>query len=317
MDISVVICTYNRCENLRQTLSMLCELEIPPDVTWELLVVDNNSTDGTRHVCESFVPKLPLRYLFEPRQGVNCARNRGVAAATTPLVLFTDDDVNVDKHWLAALWDAAKRHTEASYFGGRIFPLWEKTPPAWLIEHSKTMLKPIAVYLDLGDEEKILADPRPLLWSGNLAFRKSVFGDSCKFREDVGRIGNEEVRAGETELMSRLLKQGHRRVYVPSAIIHHRNPPSRGTERYLFAHYKGSGITAMRVHPETTASTWFGAPRYYWWKLARNGSKYVISRWTRRSKVWLRALIEMARAWGMITELRRVHSNVSHYRSRS
>jgi len=308
MDVSVIICTYNRYRSLRQTLFSFCDLELPAHVTWELLVVDNNSTDDTRRVCESFIPKLPIRFLFEPRQGVNCAKNRGIAAATAPLMLLTDDDVNVDRHWLAALWDAAQRHPNISFFGGRIYPLWERTPPTWLAEHSKTMLRPIAVHLDLGSEERVLTEPHPVLWGANLAFRKSVF-DSYRFREDVGRIGQNEVRGGETELIARLLREGHRRAYVPKAIVHHRNPPHRATERYLFAHYRGSGITEVRVNRFPAAHPWFGAPPYCWSKLLRNGLKYAAARWTRPSNIWLPALIETARAWGMITELRRVDSS--------
>ena len=102
MDISVIICSYNREDSLRKTLTRLCDLEIPPHLSWELLLVDNNSTDGTRQVCESFIPKLPVRYLFEPLQGVNRARNRAVAEAAGQLLLFTDDDVNMDRNWIAA-----------------------------------------------------------------------------------------------------------------------------------------------------------------------------------------------------------------------
>ena len=307
MDVSVIICTYNRRDSLRQTLSLLCGLEVPAHLSWEVLVVDNNSTDDTPQVCESFIQKLPLRYVFEPRQGVNHARNRGVAEAMAPLVLFADDDVNVDKNWLASVWDAAERHPGVSIFSGRIFPLWESTPPAWLTKNSKSILRPVAVHLDLGDEERILADFCANSWGANLAFRKSVFSDSCRFREGIGRKGQDEVRGGETELIQRLLKDGHRRLYVAKAIVHHRNPSSHATERYVFAYYKGSGMTEIRLGGTPTSQhIWFGAPRYYWWKLIRNGFKYAVARWTMPSKFWLPALIEMSRSWGAITEIHRI-----------
>ena len=86
MNVSVILCTYNRCETLRKTLQTFGDLEIPKGVTWELLVVDNSSGDATRQVCESFAGRLPRRYLFESRQGQSCAWNGGIHEAAAPLI---------------------------------------------------------------------------------------------------------------------------------------------------------------------------------------------------------------------------------------
>jgi hypothetical protein len=163
----------------------------------------------------------------------------------------------------------------------------------------------VAVYLDFGDEDKLLTEPGPILWSGNIAFRRLVFTESCKFREDVGRNTQDHVRGGETEFTQRLLDQGHQRLYVAGAMVHHRTPADRGTDRYVFAHYKGSGMTEVRINgPPFSKHMVFGVPRLYWWKLARHSTKYAATRWTRPSKVWLPALIEAGRSWGVITEMR-------------
>jgi glucosyl-dolichyl phosphate glucuronosyltransferase len=318
MNASVIVCTYNRCDSLRRTLRTLCHLEIPVGVTWELMVVDNNSRDATRAVSESFARQLPLRYIFEPRQGVNRARNHGLAEATGQIVMYTDDDVDVDRQWLASLWDAATRHPEISIFGGRIFPLWEQTPPVWLVENSESILRTLVAHFDLGNQEKVLTDACAAPWGTNMAFRRSVFAGRFRFREDLGRKGRNHVRAGETDLIQRLVKAGHKRLYVPGAIVYHRNPPDCGTERFVFAYYMGAGMTEMRLNGAPAAARlWAGAPRYFWLRLMQRSVQYAAFRWTAPSHTWLRAEIDAARNWGRITESRRLREQSSRARHRS
>src|SRR5947209_8654862 len=120
MDVSVIICTYNRCESLRATLDGFCKLKGTADIAWELLVIDNNSKDQTREVCQTFSKQLPIRYIVETVQGQSAARNRGIVEATGSLLLFTDDDVDLDPEWISNYWNATARHPDVSIFGGRI-----------------------------------------------------------------------------------------------------------------------------------------------------------------------------------------------------
>src|SRR5204862_6920845 len=117
VSVSVVICTWNRAGLLDQTLARMRELHVPAGLAWELLVVNNNCTDDTDAVVARHAPHLPLRVVHEPKQGHSNARNRGVAEARGELVLWTDDDVQVDPGWLAALADGAARHPGAAGFG--------------------------------------------------------------------------------------------------------------------------------------------------------------------------------------------------------
>ncbi len=102
MHISVVICTWNRADELRTTLDSLTQLVIPPGCTWELIVVNNGCTDETNAVIAEFEARLPIRSLFEGELGLSRARNRRAAAAQGDLILFTDDDVTVEAGWLEA-----------------------------------------------------------------------------------------------------------------------------------------------------------------------------------------------------------------------
>lgn len=309
MDVSVIICTYNRCESLRQTLRSICELEIPDGVTWELLVVDNNSHDATRHVSESFAGRLPLRYLFEPRQGASHARNRAIPNAAAPLLFFSDDDVTLDRHWFVNLWQATKQHPEIGIFAGRIIGVWEDASPSWLKNNAKSMLRLVSAHLDLGDAEQFIDKIDKGPWGANMALRKSLLGDQFRFSVQFGRIGKESVhvRAGETEMIQRLFQVGHKGLYVGKAIVYHRNPISHATERYVFSYFRGAGKTEIRLAgTPPSGKLWLGAPRYFWLKVAKHALQYTIFRWTRPPEVWLRAEIEWGKNWGRLLESRRV-----------
>src|SRR5262249_35696322 len=100
--ISVIIPTYNRSEILRRALESLQTVEVPSDLKWELIIADNNSTDDTRSCIQEFEKpgRLPIRYVFEKKQGANFARNAGIQVAKGKTLLFTDDDVTFDPRWL-------------------------------------------------------------------------------------------------------------------------------------------------------------------------------------------------------------------------
>jgi glycosyltransferase involved in cell wall biosynthesis len=132
MLLSVVICTWNRAQSLRVALSSLTRLVDPAGANWEVVVVDNNSTDDTRAAVEEHRDALPVRYVFEPRQGLSHARNRAVQEAGGDLIIFTDDDVRVDPRWLAEYASAAQQYPEAAFFGGTIDLRFPGTPPRWL-----------------------------------------------------------------------------------------------------------------------------------------------------------------------------------------
>jgi glycosyltransferase involved in cell wall biosynthesis len=305
MDISVIICTYNRCESLRQTLETCCTLQIPTGVTWELLVVDNSSTDRTKDVCHEFAGKLPLRYVFEAQQGKSYALNQSVVAANGDLLLFTDDDVDLDKMWIADTWAAACRHPDAGFFGGKVIPRWQSPPPRWLADHSPQLLGGVSVHYDQGPSERYLVSDSEVFMGANFAIRREIFGNGSRFREDLGPNGRDQVRGEESQLLTQLLHDGCKGVYVPEAIVHHRNPRKRMTERYVREWFIGYGMSEVRCGECRLGHSWFGAPRHAWKTVVLNGVKFLATRWTGVSAVWLPAEIKMAIAWGVITEFRR------------
>jgi len=279
------------------------ELAVPGDVRWELIVVDNNSSDSTRQVCESLQGTLPIRYLFEPNQGKSRALNRSLTATAAPLLAFTDDDVDVDAHWLAEIVAAARRNPDAGFFHGRIFARWECPPPAWLAEHATTSLSPVAVHFDRGDRERVLTEKDKPFFGANLTFRRDVFANGLRFREDLGR-GNGPVPGEEEDVIEKIMAKGGKGVYVPGALVHHRNPPGRMTESYMRQWCKGAGMKEVRVDNAELRHLWFGAPRWYWKQLVLSAFKCGATRWTRPASVWLPAEMKMAMTWGAIVECR-------------
>src|SRR5215470_9269024 len=133
MEISVVLATYNRAASLRAALNSFSKLVIPADLDWELLVVDNNSTDRTRTVIEEFQRDsgLQVAYLFEGQQGRSFALNAGIKRAKGGVIAFTDDDISLHPQWLANLHDVFVE-TRCSAAAGRVIPVWNHPKPDWL-----------------------------------------------------------------------------------------------------------------------------------------------------------------------------------------
>lgn len=327
MDVAVIICTYNRAEQLRRTLEGFRGVSAvrgpQSEVSWELIVVDNNSTDATKAVCAEFESRLPLRYRFEGRPGKSRALNRAIAEVCGPkaedsrlqtadcglppdLLIFTDDDVDVSPDWLTAYVDAAARHPEADFFGGKVIPRWETPPPRWLAEHFASLLHGVTVSVDKGPAERPARVEEGLFFGANLALRPTVFAKGFRFPEEIGPTRGEPVRGEDTEMQKQLLAKGHHGVYVPAAVVYHRNPPERMTESYVRQWFKGQGMKRARLSPPEMTGTpvWFGAPRHLWRKLLTHAVRYGATRWLRPARVWLPAEIEMARTWGVIEECR-------------
>src|SRR5579859_41930 len=133
MNITVILCTYNRSQSLADTLESLVRSEMPESVDWEVLVLDNNSKDDTRAVVESFCNRYPqrFRYLSEPQPGKSHALNSGIRAARGHILAFTDDDVLVEPTWLREL-TANLLNGEWAGSSGRTLPEPGFLVPGWL-----------------------------------------------------------------------------------------------------------------------------------------------------------------------------------------
>jgi GT2 family glycosyltransferase len=243
--ISVIVCTYNRSAPLRVTLDSLRSLHVPPGLVWELVIVDNNSSDDTEQVVREFQRTAPfdVRYVFESEQGHSHARNRGVQESKGHVLAFTDDDVTVDARWLHELRQAYDRF-DCLGIGGRIVPLWTCSKPAWFQESGPYALMKVIVSFDHGDQAFLLNTPP---FGANMSFRREAFVRYGLFRTDLGRIGTRLRGAEDTEFGTRLLRNNERLIYSPGVIVYHPVERERVTPSYFQRWYFQYGRASART----------------------------------------------------------------------
>jgi glycosyltransferase involved in cell wall biosynthesis len=291
MDITVILCTYNRCQSLAIALESVTASQLPDSISWEVLVVDNNSKDDTRKVVEELAGKYPsrFRYLFEPQQGKSYALNAGIREARGNILAFMDDDVIVDLKWLQNLTGIFQERGWAGA-GGRILPERAFTPPAWLSLEGKYALAPLALF-DLGPQTGELLEA-PI--GTNMAFRKEVFEKVGGFRTDLGPLPGSEARSEDMEFGYRVLSAGLRLWYEPSAIVHHSLPAHRLQKEYFLAWWHDKAQADLRAFglPEGTQLQIAGVPLSAFRRLARWTLQWVTTispahRFSCKLKVWM------------------------------
>jgi len=231
-EISVVITTYNRADLLPAALAGILAQETG-GLRYELIVVDNNSTDNTREVVENFIAQghSVLRYVFEPRQGVSQGRNAGVAAARANIIAFTDDDVVPAPGWIAQIKHSFAEHKDVDFLGGKILPEWQTPPPRWL---TTDHWWPLAL-LDRGDEPFYVNAANPLcLPTANAAFRVEAL-------TNIGPFSEEFSTREDHELLLRLCQAGYQGLYEPKLVVMAKVQPERMCKSYHRQWNKSTG----------------------------------------------------------------------------
>ncbi|MGH7720099.1 MAG: glycosyltransferase [Gemmatimonadaceae bacterium] len=301
MRLTVAICTWNRSDLLRQTLDQMTHLVIPAGVEWELLVVNNNCTDGTDSVLASLADRLPLRRVFEPTPGKSYALNLAVAEATGQYILWTDDDVLVSERWLAAYHEAFKRWPDASFFGGPIRPWFVGKPPRWL-ERALPHVETAYAIRDLGPEP-FQMDRWRNPFGANMAVKRA---DQLRHLYDP-RLGPKQAQYAtgeEAAMVFGMLEQGLSGWWVPGAVVRHYLPTHRQSTTYLRKYFTGHGNYMGREElpkelPEKFPQL-FGKPRYLWRQYLESEAKYRLLRYVAPPEVWVKHLIESSLARGQL-----------------
>lgn len=260
MKVTVILCTYNRCQSLMKALESVAVSILPASIEWEVLVVDNNSSDLTKPQVEHFCLRYPgrFRYLFEKQAGKSFALNAGIREARGDILAFMDDDVTVDPLWLQNL-SAPLAESHWAGAGGRIRPEQAFSPPDWMLLEGNHSLGPaLAAVFDLGDEPEELSRPP---YGTNMAFRKSMFEKYGGFRTDMGPRPGSEARGEDTEFGRRLLAAGERLYYAPSAVVYHAVPKNRLGKEFFLDYWFAYGRTQIRERGRRPGK--WGIPRYY------------------------------------------------------
>lgn len=276
-DISLLVCTYNRREDLRELLMTAVAQETGGAFAYEIIVVDNNSSDDTRRIVEEFIAggHRNIRYLFEGRQGKSHALNTGLSAARGWIYTICDDDFILPENWLKDIFEAFRVHTEVSFVSGKVLPLWQSAAPAWLTQKHWS---PIAM-ADYG-EESFYADADNqiclLACSFRLADVKAVGGYHSELGVSKGKIGGTE----DAEILQRLWKSGRKGIYLPHIAFYHKVTQDRLTKGYHRRWHTGHGrfYALMREEEfERSSARLFDVPAHLYKQAMRDALSCLVN----------------------------------------
>lgn len=273
MKLSVIIPTYNRADTIGITIDSLIANQLPPS-EYEIVVVDNRSTDGTAAIVREAQARssVPIRYLYEERAGVHYARNRGALEARGELLYFTDDDMVATPAMLEQLMRVFEIDPRIASVSGRVLPRWQVDPPAWVLEHCQNTL----LSLHLRTEDLIVAD-YDMSFSCHQMVRKAALLECGGFNPE--NTGGTWVGDGETGLGIKFKARGYRFGFVGGSVIYHMIPATRMTQSYL--------------HRRMTNQ---GAADVYSWYRERRPTDAQLSRSQLGSMK--RAAVDLVRSWG-------------------
>lgn len=299
--VSVAICTYNRADLLEGTLERLFVQTVPDSIQWELIVVDNASTDHTAAVLERARAKFPVRTFLETKRGLSHARNRAATEARGDWVLFTDDDVRVAPTWVQSFAEAVERHADALVAGGPIVPWFPVDPDPALLSAFPELERGFCG-IDHGKAEGPLERKREV-YGANFAVRRSVFSDM----QFDPALGVPHGLGEETDLIERVRQRGGNVLWIPTIPVEHYVDPARMSLDYLRKYRAGQGATFVRRFGLPPHATLFGYPR---WLVRQWGLSYLRALgWSlvgRQAKA-LAETRERCYYQGMLTEARRLN----------
>ncbi|OIP11286.1 MAG: hypothetical protein AUK49_01335 [Betaproteobacteria bacterium CG2_30_68_42] len=286
MDFSVIICTYNRAGNLPRCLDALVRQEEVAGIAWEVLVVDNNSNDGTAEVVAELARTLPveIRCVREPQQGLNHARNTGIRHSRGRFFAYVDDDILVSPRWLGSIHRNFLAN-DADAVGGRIHLDPAIVLPAWI--RPDTDMIGFLGYQDYGDEPFRLDGIRRYPYGGNMSFDRRVVERIGYFNPKVGRKGagqkrSELFKGAETDYMHRLAAAGDARIfYEPDAIVYHQVMPFQLRKKYFRTIHYNAGYQRAFYDDTRHPHEVFGIPRHMYPMLAQALRRYVWQALTR------------------------------------
>jgi glycosyltransferase involved in cell wall biosynthesis len=285
MDYSVIICTYNRSSNLPECLGRLAEQRGVENLEWEVVVVDNNSTDDTRDTVMRLASDLPvnIRYMFEKEQGLNYARNTGIRESKGNCFGYIDDDILVKSDWLAAINESFHEHA-ADSVGGRIHLEPSLVLPGWI----KPEMYGFLGYQDLGEESFEMDGKTHYPFGGNMWFNRRVVEKIGYFNPQLGRKGSgskrsELFKGAETDYCNRLAKAGGHIFYQPKAIVYHQILPFQLTKKYFRTIHSNAGYQHAFFDNKHYSRTFQGVPMFIFAQTMRAISRYLIQLVTKGS----------------------------------
>jgi glycosyltransferase involved in cell wall biosynthesis len=312
MDFTVIICTYNRSGNLPDCVKYLSQQQDTERLDWEVLIVDNNSSDDTRQVAEQLAKdsSIKLRYIFEPQQGLNFARNRGIEESDSRYFCFVDDDIKVRPDWLAALYQALD-FQDADTVGGRIHLDPDIQLPPWVTGEVRGFLG----YQDYGEEPFWMDGKSQYPYGGNMSFNRRVVARIGMFNPRLGRKGEgrkrgELFKGAETDYFHRLAAPGNARIYYePRAIVYHQVLPHQLERKYFLTIHYNAGLQKAYYDATPYRRRVLGIPLFLFPQCGRAMVKYLGQLLTRGPNRAFRQLMTVAHFLGTMAGYRKASKN--------
>ena len=237
--ISAVVCTHNRADYLNKAIPSLLRQQMSWD-RYEIIIVDNASTDLTKQVVTKFSQAAHLRYIYEPRLGLSFARNTAWQNARGKFVAYLDDDAIAYPDWLDKTIEAFETMPHSGCVGGKIEPLWEATRPNWL---SNELVAGLAI-VDWSNTPHYLQDLNTeWLVGANLAFPVEVLKKIGGFVEGLDRTGNNLLSSGDTFIEKQIAQAGYGCLYYPAMRVQHHIQKSRLDQHWFLRRYYWQGIS--------------------------------------------------------------------------
>jgi len=253
--ISVILATHNGADTIERTLAAMAEMEVP-DGGWDLLLVNNASTDDTESCVRAWVDRLPLEYMTEPKLGKSNALNLGLAHAKGDLIVMTDDDVLPDRDWLVQWGRVAREFPQCTVFSGAIIPEFGSLRPPAIIPTDEYGI----LY---GATHNSPEGPMAPSWmtglfdapGANIAIRKSVRDEGHRFDTSLS-VGSLGVMGEDTEFVNRVAKAGHRIAFSPKICLRHIIHPHQITWPWIYRRFvRGARCTFMLLDVRRDAAT--------------------------------------------------------------
>jgi glycosyltransferase involved in cell wall biosynthesis len=222
IQIAAIICTHNREQYLGAAIDSLLEQDLED---YQVIVVDNASSDRTSAVVESRLPNPRLQYLYEPTLGLSVARNTGARSTKAPIVAYLDDDAIASRQWLRVLVEAYQSNPQLAIAGGKVSLILPegRDLPDWI---SPSLAGALGLY-DLGDEVVDIQEPGLTPRGLNYSIRRSFLEQIGGFDLNLGRVGQKLLSNEELYLTELALKQGWQVAYLPEAKVAHNVQPER------------------------------------------------------------------------------------------
>jgi len=238
--VSFIICTYNREKYIYRSLESIA-LQQADKNDFELVAVNNNSTDSTDSLCKKIAenyPELHYTYVIETEQGLSAARNRGMKEAKGAIFVFIDDDAFANKDFAQNIISFYNSNSNVMATGGKTIPQFEEEKPIWMSH----FLLPLVAAVDMGENPKPF--PRKSFPIGaNMAFRRKIMEEVGYFDVNLGRKGKNLQGGEEKDLFNRLRAKGLQPWYLPATIVHHIIPANRMTTDYICKQSRGIGFS--------------------------------------------------------------------------